>query len=244
VIRASRAAYLVCGVLTALALTGWGVRAAGTPRSDVARNSSVPLAQAPNQAANGQGQEAANGGQAPEANGGQAPAEGNQQQAPQTGIKTAKLEAKEINRMGVSLIDEQGFVLYRFDKDKKGGPSTCFDKCEKVWPPSIVEPGQKPELVGVDANLVTTTQRPDGSQQIMVDGWPAYRYIGDEKALQWKGQGVGKVWWVMSPNGAKNLTCVPKVPPKAVEPPADNTGGGNGGGNTGGGDNSGGGGGY
>ena len=29
-IRASRAAYLVCGVLTALALAGWGVRAAGT----------------------------------------------------------------------------------------------------------------------------------------------------------------------------------------------------------------------
>src|SRR4051794_24565634 len=61
VIRASRAAYLVCGVLTALALAGWGVRAAGTPHNDVARNSSIPVGKAPVQANNGQSKDANNG---------------------------------------------------------------------------------------------------------------------------------------------------------------------------------------
>src|SRR4029453_16310844 len=89
VIRASRAAYLVCGVLTALALAGWGVRGARTPRNDVARHNSVPLAQAPNPAG-GQNTDANNGqntaeGQNPDANTGQAPAEGNQQ--PAVGVK-------------------------------------------------------------------------------------------------------------------------------------------------------------
>jgi predicted lipoprotein with Yx(FWY)xxD motif len=235
-------------VLTALALTGWGVRAAGTPRSsDVARNSSVPLAQAPNQAAdanNGQAQDA-NNGQAQDANNGQAPAEGNNQ--PTVGIKTTKLQAAQVKNMGEVAADAEGFTMYRFDKDKVNSQtSACEDQCAKVWPPVLVDNGQLPELVGIDAKLVSTFQRKDGGTQVAIGGWAMYRYIGDQKAGQWKGQGVGKTWWVSTPEGKKNLTCVPTGVPKAVAPPADNNGGGNGGGNnSGGGDyNSGGGGGY
>jgi predicted lipoprotein with Yx(FWY)xxD motif len=234
-------------VLTALALAGWGVRAAGTPRSDVARNSSVPLAQAPNQANNGQQQDA-NNGQQQDANNGQAQdanTEGNGQTA--VGIKTTKIQAAQVKNMGAVAADGEQFTLYRFDKDKKGsGVSACIDKCAKVWPPVLTDNGQLPELVGIDAKLVSTIQRQDGGTQVVIAGWPAYRYIGDEKPSTWKGQGVGGTWWVMAPDGTKNLTCVPKTPPKAVEPPAEggNGGGSNTGGNNGGGYNSGGGGGY
>jgi predicted lipoprotein with Yx(FWY)xxD motif len=234
-------------VLTALALAGWGVRAAGTPRNDVARNSSVPLAQAPNQAG-GQNTDANNGqntaeGQNPDANTGQAPAEGNQQ--PAVGVKTTSLTVQSLKAMGQVVTDSEGFTLYRFDKDKKDSKtSACVDKCAKVWPPAIIDNGQQPELKGVDPKQVSTIQRQDGGTQLAIGGWPVYRYIGDLKALSWKGQGVGNTWFVVNPDGTKNLTCLPKVPPKAVEPPADNPGGGNGGGTSGGGDyNSGGGGG-
>ena len=32
---------------------------------------------------------------------------------------------------------------------------------------------------GVDATLIGTVVRPDGSKQLTVDGWPVYRYIKD-----------------------------------------------------------------
>jgi predicted lipoprotein with Yx(FWY)xxD motif len=163
------------------------------------------------------------------------------------GVKTTSLTVQSLKAMGQIVTDAEGFTLYRFDKDQKNGKtSACVDKCAKVWPPSLIENGQQPELKGVDPKLVGTIQRPDGGTQLTIGGWAVYRYIGDPKPAAWKGQGVGGTWFVVNPDGTKNLTCLPKVPPKAVEPPADGTGGGNGGGNnTGGGDyNSGGGGGY
>jgi hypothetical protein len=50
-------------------------------------------------------------------------------------------------------------------------------------------------------------------------GTSATRKVG-----AWKGPRVGNTWWVVSPNGAKNLTCVPATVPKAV--PAPSAGGG------------------
>ena len=56
---------------------------------------------------------------------------------------------------------------------------------------------------------------------LTISGWPVYTYIGDKKPLAWTGQGVGGTWWVIAPDGKKNLTCVPTATPKAVPPPAD-----------------------
>jgi predicted lipoprotein with Yx(FWY)xxD motif len=223
-------------VLTALALAGWGVRAAGTPNKNTSNTSSVPLA-APTQAAqpnaapsgdanNGNTNNGAGGGGAADQNGGAAAVNLD---------KTAKLIATTIPKMGAVVTDEQGFVLYRFDKDTAKPPATnCDAKCLKTWPAVVSSNGNIPELEGMDPSIVGTVQRPDGSMQVTIGGWPAYRYIGDVKAGTWKGQGVGGIWWVMDQHGRKNLTCVPTSTPTAVAPPADN--GGNGGGNTGGGD--------
>ena len=62
--------------------------------------------------------------------------------------------------------------------------------------------------------------RKDGTKQLTIGGWPVYRYIGDKKPGQWKGQNVGGKWFVVKPDGKKNLTCLPK-PSKPVAPPAD-----------------------
>jgi predicted lipoprotein with Yx(FWY)xxD motif len=231
-------------VLTALALAGWGVRAAGTPQSNTAStNSSVPLAAPTNAPApdNSAGADAAanNGGAnngGADQNTAQPPAQNNGNAAPAVGSVTTKLVAKAIPRMGESVVDDQGFVLYRFDKDTPKPPaSNCSGKCEKVWPPVTVQGGQLPQLEGIDQTLVGTIQRADGSTQVTLAGWPLYRYIGDKAPGKWTGQGVGGTWFVSAPNGKKNLTCVPTGTPKAVEPPADSNAGGNGGGNSGGG---------
>ncbi|MGC9667734.1 hypothetical protein ACNTMW_14420 [Planosporangium sp. 12N6] len=235
-IRASRAAYLVCGVLTALALAGWGVRAAGTPHNDVARNTAAPLAAPTNtQAPANAGAEdpnAANGGA-----GGAAAPEANTPAAVQVGSNTTKLTAKSLPRMGQVVVDQEGWVLYRFDKDTPNPPATnCKDKCAKVWPPVMAGDGNLPQLEGLDQALVGTIKRPEGGTQVTLAGWPLYRYIGDKKPGQWTGQAVGDTWFVVSPNGKKNLTCLPTAPPKAAEPPAEgDTGAATGDANSGGG---------
>jgi predicted lipoprotein with Yx(FWY)xxD motif len=257
VIRASRAAYLVCGVLTALALAGWGVRAAGTPRNDVARNSSVPVANAPAQ--NGQNQDANNGGNTDAANGntgtpddvnGGQQAGGQQQDAaPPNTVLTTTLTARTIDKMGQVVSGDEGKVLYRFDKDGKNPQKSACSAaaCQQVWPALVVKKGTKPQVNGIDESLVSTISHDENTDQVMLGGWLLYSYIGDTDNNTWKGQKVKNTWFVSDAKGAKNLTCVPKGIPEGVQPPAaggnaggnapanPNTGNNNGGGNNGGG---------
>ena len=71
-----------------------------------------------------------------------------------------------------------------------------------MWPP--VEAGSgTPELDGIDASLVGTVERSDGSQQLTLNGWPLYLFAKDTQAGDAKGQAVGDVWWVVGPDGKK-----------------------------------------
>ncbi|WP_233625087.1 hypothetical protein [Actinoplanes sp. ATCC 53533] len=135
---------------------------------------------------------------------------------------TTELNAAKVKRMGETVQNEDGFVLYRFDDDKVKPEvvSNCNDDCAKVWPPAVINKGEKPKLDGVEASAVGTVTRKDGTLQLTIDKWPVYTYIGDTEAGQWKGQNVGKKWFVITPDGKKNLTCLP-APSKAVAPPAD-----------------------
>ncbi|MEV4412255.1 hypothetical protein [Catellatospora sp. NPDC049609] len=135
------------------------------------------------------------------------------------GTPTGQLRAKKIPKMGAVVTDGDGWVLYRFDRDSADPPeSRCSGDCAAVWPPVLVD--ESLELTGVDRKLVGTIEREDGSTQVTLAGWPLYRYIGDLKAGQWKGQGVGGVWFVVAPTGKKNLSCLPTGTPKAVPPPS------------------------
>ncbi|GIG86862.1 COG4315 family predicted lipoprotein [Plantactinospora endophytica] len=131
---------------------------------------------------------------------------------------TAGLVGKRVPRMGQVVTDDKGFVLYRFDRDSAKPPTTtCAGECARVWPPALTN--STPDLKGVAADKVGTVTRPDGTRQITIGGWPVYRYIGDKKAGQWKGQGVGGTWFVVTPTGTKNLSCLPTGTPKPVAPP-------------------------
>jgi predicted lipoprotein with Yx(FWY)xxD motif len=133
---------------------------------------------------------------------------------------TTELTGKSIPRMGKAVVDQEGWILYRFDKDTAKPPATnCVEKCEQVWPPAYTEDGE-PEVTGINDEIVGVVNRPDGTKQLTLDGWPLYRYIGDKKPGTWKGQGVGGTWFVVAPDGKRNLSCLPEGTPKAVEPPA------------------------
>jgi len=136
---------------------------------------------------------------------------------------THKLTATKVSKMGEVIENEHGHVLYRFDDDSNNPPkSTCDGDCAKVWKPALTIDG-KPTLAGVDSDVVGTVTRSDGTKQLTVKGWPLYAYLGDKKAGTWKGQNVNGKWFVIKPDGAKNLTCVPAVS-KPVAPPKDDSG--------------------
>ena len=123
--------------------------------------------------------------------------------------------------MGKVVVNQEGYVLYRFDDDKNKpeAVSNCEGDCLAVWPAALTEDGE-PELDGVDADKVGTVTREDGTKQLTLDGWPLYTYAGDSKPGLWKGQNVSGKWFVINPDGTKNLTCLPKVS-KPVAPPND-----------------------
>ncbi len=138
-------------------------------------------------------------------------------------LVTKTLTGTSVAKMGKVVENPKGFVLYRFDNDGDDpSKSTCNDDCAKIWPPALTNDG-KPTIKGIDSKLVGTVTRADGTKQLTLKGWPLYTYVGDKKAGEWKGQNVNGKWFVITPTGTKNLTCLPKIS-KPVAPPADDSG--------------------
>ena len=54
---------------------------------------------------------------------------------------------------------------------------------------------------GVDATLLGTITRDDGSTQVTYNGWPLYYFHEDAAAGDTNGQGLGGVWFLVSPEG-------------------------------------------
>jgi hypothetical protein len=53
----------------------------------------------------------------------------------------------------------------------------------------------------VDPRLMGTTRRDDGTTQVTYNDWPLYYFAGDELPGDSNGQGVGDVWWMITPAG-------------------------------------------
>lgn len=119
---------------------------------------------------------------------------------------TSKFATVELaqSSFGMILVDSQGMVLYLFTPDN-AGESTCYDDCAINWPPLLVE-STPVAGEGLDASLLGTTQRTDGSLQVTYAEWPLYYFISDISAGETKGQGVGGVWYVISAEGERVTT--------------------------------------
>ncbi|HEX5126247.1 MAG TPA: hypothetical protein VFW00_05875 [Rhodocyclaceae bacterium] len=99
------------------------------------------------------------------------------------------------------LVNNAGMTLYTYDKDSRG-KSNCTGQCATNWPPLKATASDK---AGGYYSLVT---RDDGSLQWAYDGMPLYLWVKDQKPGDKTGDGVNKVWHVVS------------------EPVMDNSGGG------------------
>ncbi|MDR6989714.1 putative lipoprotein with Yx(FWY)xxD motif [Paenarthrobacter nitroguajacolicus] len=102
---------------------------------------------------------------------------------------------------GQIVVDSKGMSLYFFTKDvKDSGTSACTGACLQAWP-VFTTTSDAPTVEGV-TGTVGTIATPDGKKQVTLNGMPLYYYAKDKAAGDVTGQGVGGVWYLVSPSGA------------------------------------------
>jgi predicted lipoprotein with Yx(FWY)xxD motif len=113
-------------------------------------------------------------------------------------VPPATVYTQAVPELGTILVGPTGLSLYVFTKDTPD-TSTCYDKCAENWPPLTIEkadafvPG-----INVPGKFGTTTRK-DGAIQVTYNGLPLYYWNGDKAVGETKGEGVGKVWFTISP---------------------------------------------
>ncbi|GAA3731217.1 hypothetical protein [Salinactinospora qingdaonensis] len=115
---------------------------------------------------------------------------------------TAALQVAQNEQLGEIVTDRQGYTLYRFDEDSADpSQATCTGGCAETWPP--VQSADEVSFEGGDESLLGTVARPDGTEQVTLNGWPLYRYSGDEAPGDTNGEGLQDVWFTAAPTGGK-----------------------------------------
>jgi predicted lipoprotein with Yx(FWY)xxD motif len=104
--------------------------------------------------------------------------------------------------LGSILVDSRGRTLYLWQADT-GPRSTCSGACAAAWPPLLTN-GAPAAGSGVNASLLGTTRRSNGTEQVTYNHHPLYLFEGDTAPGQTNGQGsdgFGALWYALSPAG-------------------------------------------
>lgn len=101
--------------------------------------------------------------------------------------------------LGEVLVDGEGLTLYLFEQDQ-GTQTACTDACASVWP-ALTSNGAPTAGEDIDAALLGVAEQADGSSQVTYNGHLLYTYAQDSAPGDTNGQGVGDVWFAVTPAG-------------------------------------------
>src|SRR5437764_7858302 len=106
---------------------------------------------------------------------------------------------------GKTLFGPSGKVVYVFGADR-GSTSRCYGVCATAWPP-LLTTGAPLAGSGVEAKLLGTTKRKNGTLQVTYNGHPLYYYSADKvgKVMCQHANMHGGLWLVIKPNGQPNM---------------------------------------
>ncbi len=146
-------------------------------------------------------------------------------QATDMAMEASVVHAAQHMSFGHYLVDSHGRTLYVVVNGDETVP--CEGECATAWPPyteesmsmmegdamgdSSEEMSDSSEMMGeeIDAMLIGTVMREDGTTQITYNGYPLYYFVGDVEAGQVNCQAIanfGGTWYILSPNGEINTT--------------------------------------
>lgn len=116
----------------------------------------------------------------------------------------AALTVAQTPEYGPYLADAAGRALYLLENEPRGN-SNCYDACAAEWPPYIAPQGTPTAgAAEVQAGMIGTLQRRDGSMQVTYNGHPLYYYVKDAGAGKATGQDVTDQWgewYLVTPAG-------------------------------------------
>jgi predicted lipoprotein with Yx(FWY)xxD motif len=133
----------------------------------------------------------------------------------QTTTISVALSTADVPGVGTVLVEQDGRTVYLFMNDT-GSKSTCSGSCAATWP-ALTSDGRATTTGGANGTL-GTTKSTDGGQQVTYDGHPLYLYSGDNGPGEANGQGIGGVWYAVTPDGkpAKTTTTAATVAAPAL----------------------------
>jgi predicted lipoprotein with Yx(FWY)xxD motif len=102
--------------------------------------------------------------------------------------------------LGKVLVGPNGMTLYVFTPDPIGA-SVCKDKCLQSWPALTVKDASELKAdEEIPGTFGTITREDDGSLQVTYNGLPLYYWKNDKQPGDTTGNGVGNVWYAVSPS--------------------------------------------
>lgn len=100
------------------------------------------------------------------------------------------------------LAGPDGMTLYLLAKDKPN-VSKCIRGCIENWPP-LIAGRQITTPAGLEGTLGTFTRdAPDHRPQVIYEGMPLYYWSRDKVPGDMTGDGIGDIWSVARPHGAR-----------------------------------------
>jgi len=121
-------------------------------------------------------------------------------------LLSEEVTASEVNKIGVKIMQKEelgnflaagnGMTLYSFTRDEKN-VSHCIEGCAVNWPPFHIDPSAIIE--GCKSSDFAAITRKDGRKQTTYKNIPLYHFINDKYPGDTFGQGIGKVWFVVTP---------------------------------------------
>lgn len=94
-------------------------------------------------------------------------------------------------------------AIYIWEREPSATPQ-CYDDCAEAWPP-VLTTNEPQAGAGVQAALLGTTKRSDGTTQVTYNGHPLY-YYAHEGPGEVKCHNVvthGGLWWVITTDGVR-----------------------------------------
>jgi predicted lipoprotein with Yx(FWY)xxD motif len=118
---------------------------------------------------------------------------------------TAATVTTHQGKLGKMLAGRNGHTLYLFTHDRSA-KSSCYKTCAATWQPDLTH--ARPVAAagsGVNAQLLGTTRRMNGTLQVTYKGHPLYFFTGDKKPGSMHGENInafGGHWYAVSTKGA------------------------------------------